>query len=56
VQPTFSKQSTNATSATAGLGDSGGIGALLTPFLDRNRDGSIVDDVTSILGGVMKRS
>ena len=52
----FSKQSGNASSTTAALGNSGGIGAMLTPFLDRNRDGSIVDDVTSMIGGFIKRS
>ena len=51
----FSKQSGNV-SSTAALGSSGGIGAMLAPFLDRNRDGSIVDDVTSMIGGFMKRS
>jgi hypothetical protein len=52
----FSKQSGNASSTTAALGNSGGIGAMLTPFLNRNRDGSIVDDVTSMIGGFIKRS
>jgi hypothetical protein len=52
----FSKQSGNASAATAALGGSGGgIAAMLTPFLDRNRDGSIIDDVTSMIGGFMKR-
>ena len=53
----FAKQSGNASSTTAALGDpAGGIGAMLTPFLDKNRDGSIIDDVTSMIGGFMKRS
>ena len=53
----LSKQSGHASSTTAALGgSSGGIGAMLTPFLDRNRDGSIVDDVTSMIGGFVKRS
>jgi hypothetical protein len=53
----LSKQSSNASSTPAPLGDtSGGIGAMLTPFLDRNRDGSIIDDVTSMIGGFIKRS
>jgi hypothetical protein len=52
----FSKQSSNASSSTAALGGSGGgIGSMLTPFLDQNRDGSILDDVTSMIGGFMKR-
>ena len=52
----FSKQSGTASSTAAALGSSGGIGAMLTPFLDRNRDGSIVDDVTSMIGGFIKPS
>ena len=53
----FSKQSGHASSMPAALGGSGGgIGAMLTPFLDQNRDGSIIDDVTSMIGGFMKRS
>ena len=34
----FSKRSRDASSTTAALGGSGGIGAMLAPFLDRNRD------------------
>ena len=53
----FSKQSGSASSPTAAIGGAtGGIGAMLTPFLDQNRDGSIVDDVTSMIGGFIKRS
>ena len=53
----LSKQSGSASSTTAGLGASGGgILSMLTPFLDSNRDGSIMDDVTSMIGGFMKRS
>lgn len=53
----FSKQSGNAASVTAGLPSSaGGIAAMLSPLLDQNRDGSIVDDVTSMLGRFMGRS
>jgi hypothetical protein len=33
----------------------GGIAAMLTPLLDQNRDGSIMDDVTSLIGRFMKR-
>lgn len=54
---TFSKQSAGASPLSAGLGGSGGgIASMLTPLLDGNRDGSIVDDVTSMIGGIMKRS
>jgi hypothetical protein len=53
----FSKQSGSASPTTAARGASGGgIAAMLTPFLDQNRNGSIIDDVTSMIGGVMKRS
>jgi hypothetical protein len=31
-------------------GSGGGIMDMLTPLLDRNRDGSIIDDVTSMIG------
>jgi hypothetical protein len=52
-----SKQSRNAPSVAAGLGGSGGgIAAMLTPLLDRNRDGSIMDDVTSMIGRFVKPS
>lgn len=53
----FSKQSGNASSIGSGLGGSGGgIAAMLTPLLDQNRDGSIMDDVTSMIGRFIKRS
>lgn len=53
----FSKRSGNASSMTAGLGGAeGGIAAMLTPLLDQNRDGSIFDDVTSMIGRVIKPS
>ncbi len=32
----------------------GGIASMLAPLLDRNRDGSIVDDVTGMLGGFLR--
>lgn len=51
----FSKQSSGAGAMPAGLGGSGGgIAAMLTPLLDQDRDGSIMDDVTSMLGRFMK--
>jgi hypothetical protein len=53
----FSKQSGNAPSIASGLGDSGGgIAAMLTPLLDQNRDGSIMDDVSSMIGRFIKPS
>jgi hypothetical protein len=54
---TFSKQSAGASPLSAGLaGAGGGIASMLTPLLNGNRDGSIVDDVTSMIGWFMKRS
>lgn len=51
----FSKRSSNV--SPAGLGGSGGgIVDMLTPLLDQNRDGSIMDDVTSMIGRFMKSS
>jgi len=51
----FAKQSAGAPSFQAGIGGSGGgIAAMLTPLLDQNRDGSIVDDVTSMIGRFIK--
>ena len=37
-------------------GSSGGIMDMLTPLLDKNRDGSIIDDVTSMIGRFVKPS
>jgi hypothetical protein len=53
----LSKQSSSAPSIGAALGGGagGGIMSMLTPLLDRNRDGSIVDDVTSMIGQFLKR-
>lgn len=51
----FSKQSGGASSIGAGLaGSGGGIASMLTPLLDQNRDGSILDDVTSMIGRFIK--
>ena len=53
----FAKQSGRASSLQAGVGSSGGgIAAMLTPLLDQNRDGSIMDDVTSMIGRFIKPS
>lgn len=53
----FSKHSGNASSFGPGLGGpGGGIAAMLAPLLDQNRDGSIMDDVTSMLGRFVKPS
>lgn len=51
----FAKQSGGASSIGAGLGGpGGGIAAMLAPLLDQNRDGSIVDDVTKMIGRFLK--
>ena len=53
----FAKQAGGASALTAGLGSSGGgIAAMLSPLLDQNRDGSIMDDVTSLIGRFVKPS
>jgi hypothetical protein len=53
----FAKQSRTGSAAASGLGGSGaGIAAMLTPLLDKNRDGSIMDDVASMIGRFAKRS
>lgn len=53
----FAKQSGNASPRAAGLGGSrDGIAAMLLPLLDQNRDGSIMDDVTSMIGRFIKPS
>jgi hypothetical protein len=53
----FSKESRDGSSTAAGRGGSGGgIAAMLTPLLDQNRDGSIMDDVTSMISRFMKPS
>ena len=36
-------------------GGGGGLADMLTPMLDSNRDGSIVDDVTGVLGRFLRR-
>lgn len=53
----LSKQGGSAASMGAGVGSSsgGGIASMLTPLLDQNRNGSIVDDVTSMIGQFLKR-
>ena len=56
VMGALSKRSGPSSSPAAALGGSAGsIMAFLTPLLDQNRDGSIVDDVTSMLGRAVKR-
>lgn len=50
------QQSRGGSSINAGLGAGGGIAGMLAPMLDRNHDGSIVDDVTSMIGRFIKPS
>ena len=53
----FAKQSGNVSALAPGLGNAGGgIAAMLSPLLDQNRDGSIMDDVTSLIGRFMNPS
>ena len=47
---TFSKQSSGASPLGGSATGGGGIAAMLTPLLDSNRDGSVLDDVTSMIG------
>lgn len=39
----------------AGLGGGGGLLGMLTPMLDSNRDGSIIDDVAGLIGRMSQR-
>lgn len=53
----FAKQSVASSSLGAGVGGAGGgIAAMLTPLLDQNRNGSIMDDVTSMIGRFIRPS
>jgi hypothetical protein len=52
----LAKQSRSAgAGAQAGAAGKGGIGAMLGPLLDRDGDGSAIDDVTGMLGGMLRR-
>ena len=59
----FSQRSTPGYGSVSGMaampgvpGSGGGIMDMLTPLLDKNRDGSIIDDVTSMIGRFVKPS
>lgn len=53
----FAKQSGNASAPGSGLGSTGGsIAAMLSPLLNQNRHGSIMDDVASLIGRFTKPS
>ncbi len=58
----LAKRTKSAGGAGDGAGDGagatrsgGGLGSILGPLLDRNKDGSIADDVTGMLGGMLGR-
>ncbi len=54
VMGTLSKQATASPGqGAAGFGSGSGLLDMLTPALDQNRDGSVVDDVTGFLGRLM---
>ena len=53
----FAKQARHSPAGRASAGPAGGgLIDMLTPLLDQNRNGSIVDDVTSMIGRFMKPS
>jgi len=53
----LAKRSSSAIPGSGGLGgQGGGIAGMLGSLLDRNRDGSVLDDVTSMLGRFTKPS
>jgi hypothetical protein len=54
IMGSLAKQQTAGASAAPGL-PGGGILAALTPMLDRNRDGSMVDDVLGQVGKLFER-
>jgi hypothetical protein len=46
----MARQGSGATLASGASTPGGGLMSMLTPMLDANRDGSIVDDVMGMLG------
>ena len=52
----FAQRTSSGSGLAAGAAPGGGIMSMLSPLLDGNRDGSVVDDVTGMLGNFMKRS
>lgn len=53
VMGALSKQSQGGT-ATAGRQGGAGLAGMLAPLLDRDRDGSVVDDVAGMVGGMLR--
>jgi hypothetical protein len=51
----MAKQKKSVPVGGAGAAQSGGLAGMLEPLLDRDRDGSIVDDLGGLLGGFLNR-
>jgi hypothetical protein len=51
----MAKQKKSGSGNAAGAGSSGGLAGMLEPLLDRDGDGSIVDDIGGMLGGFLNR-
>lgn len=51
----LAKQTKGGGAVPGGATGKGGIGAMLGPLLDRDGDGSAMDDVTGMLGGMLRR-
>lgn len=49
----LSRQTQSGTAVRADQQGGGGIASMLEPLLDRNRDGSMVDDVIGLVGGFL---
>ena len=49
-------RNTRGTSKAGLTAGAGGLAGMLGPLLDRNRDGSVIDDVTGVIGRVFGRS
>jgi hypothetical protein len=54
-QPSAAAAGAGFGGTAAGLGGGGGLLGMLTPMLDSNRDGSIVDDVVGLIGRFSQR-
>jgi hypothetical protein len=54
-QPSAASAGAGFGGTAAGLGGSGGLLGMLTPMLDSNRDGSIIDDVAGLIGRISQR-
>jgi hypothetical protein len=54
VMSSLSKQTSSASQASGGAGEPGLLG-MLAPLLDADRDGSVTDDISGLLGGLFGR-